>query len=89
MRLLRRTAQFKCDVERQIKRGKKLDLLKTVVTLLIEGNELSKNYSDHPLAGGYRGTRECHLDPDWLLIYEITYDEVILIRTGTHADLFE
>jgi mRNA interferase YafQ len=88
-RLLRRTSQFKRDVKRQIKRGKNVDSLKMVVTLLVEGSELPENFYDHPLIGGYRGTRECHISPDWLLIYEITQDELILIRTGTHSDLFD
>ena len=89
MRLLRRTGQFKHDVKRQIKRGKDLALLKTVVTSLAEVGSLADTYHDHALIGGYRGSRECHLEPDWLLIYELTEDELILIRTGSHSDLFE
>jgi len=89
MRLLRRTSQFKRDIKRQIKRGKDLALLKEVILLLSEGQVLKSKNRDHVLAGGYQGTRECHLEPDWLLIYELTKDELILIRTGSHADLFE
>jgi mRNA interferase YafQ len=89
MRLLRRTSQFKRDFKRQIKRGKDLALLREVILLLSEGQELQSKHRDHVLAGGYLGTRECHLEPDWLLIYELNKDELILIRTGSHTDLFE
>jgi mRNA interferase YafQ len=88
-RQLRRTSQFKRDVKRQVKRGKNPAVLKKVITLLVDGAEMADTYHDHPLVGGYRGSRECHLEPDWLLIYELTEDELILIRTGSHADLFE
>ena len=88
-RAIRRTSQFKRDVKRQIKRGKNLALLKDIITSLTEGIILNDKYRDHPLLGGYRGARECHLEPDWLLIYELSDHELILIRTGSHADLFE
>lgn len=88
-RFLRRTNQFKRDVKRQSKRGKNLTLLKNALRLLLEQGSLPDAYRDHPLLGGYHGTRECHLEPDWLLIYELTEDELILVRTGSHADLFE
>jgi mRNA interferase YafQ len=50
---------------------------------------LEPHHRDHDLSGQYKGTRECHIEPDWLLIYELTKDDIILIRTGTHSDLFD
>lgn len=88
-RLLPRTNQFKRDVKRQAKRGKNLLVLKSALVILMEQGNLPDNNRDHPSLGGYRGARECHLESDWLLIYELTEDELILIRTGTHADLFD
>jgi mRNA interferase YafQ len=89
MRLVRRSSQFKRDVKRQVKRGKKLSTLMFVVKLLAESRTMPDRYRDHSLLGGYRGTRECHIEPDWLLIYEVSDEELVLIRTGSHADLFE
>jgi len=89
VKALRRTSQFKVDLRCQKKRGKDLDKLKRVIEDLISGRTLSRDYRDHQLIGKYRGTRECHIEPDWLLIYEKTSDEIILIRTGSHTDLFQ
>ncbi len=89
MRTIRRTTQFKKDVKRMKKRGKDVRKLREVVEKITKGRELEAKYRDHVLVGQYRGTRECHLEPDWLLIYELGQEEVVLIRTGTHADLFE
>ena len=85
---LRRTSQFRRDAKRAKKRGKDLAKLRAVVEALAAGEVLPATLRDHALLGGYRGSRECHLEPDWLLIYETTREEVVLIRTGTHADLF-
>ncbi len=71
------------------KRGKDVRKLREVVEKITKGRDLEAKYRDHVLVGQYRGTRECHLEPDWLLIYELGQEEVVLIRTGTHADLFE
>ena len=73
-----------------IKRGYDTDLLNEVVTIIAAGKELPEKYRDHPLRGNYGGCRECHITTDWLLIYEISDDELILYltRTGTHSDLF-
>ena len=87
-KILRRTSQFKRDYKRARKRGRDLDKLRAVVEALAAGRVLEERFRDHALLGGYKGSRECHLEPDWLLIYEAAADEVILIRTGTHADLF-
>jgi mRNA interferase YafQ len=75
-------------VKRAKRRGKDLAKLRHVLEALAAGETLAGRYRDHTLVGQYKGTRECHLEPDWLLIYESTEDEVILVRTGSHSDLF-
>ena len=89
MRTIRRTSQFKKDAKRMKKRGKDFTGFKEVVKLLISGQIKDKKYHDHTLIGQYAGTRECHIEPDWLLIYEANEDEIVLIRTGSHSDLFK
>lgn len=81
---------FKKDLKRIVRRGYNLDLLKKVVDLLAKQELLPEKYKDHSLSGEYIGYRECHITPDWLLIYQIKDDELILVlsRTGTHSDLF-
>ncbi len=88
MKTIRRTSQFKHDVKRMQKRGKDFSEFKHLIELLVNGENIDAKYRDHLLLGQYIGTRECHVEPDWLLIYEATTEELILIRTGTHADLF-
>lgn len=88
MRPIHRTSQFKKDIKRMGKRGKKFDTFKEIIEKLVAGDPLESKYRDHLLVGQYKGTRECHVEPDWLLIYEITESELILVRTGTHSDLF-
>ncbi len=83
------TRQFEKDVRRVRKRGKDMEKLKQVISALIENEPLLEKYHDHALVGNYTGRRECHIDPDWLLIYKLTKDLIIFERTGTHADLFE
>ena len=72
------------------RRGCDMQLLEKTVELLVDEQPLPLNYKDHSLSGTYAGYRECHITPDWLLIYKIKEDEVILFltRTGTHSDLF-
>ena len=84
------TAQFKKDVKIIEKRGYKIDLLTAVIEKLANGETLDESYSDHPLKGDYIGCRECHITPDWLLIYRISEKTLFLYltRTGTHSDLF-
>ena len=84
------TNRFKKDLKIAIKRGYNIDLLGTIVDMLAVGKKLPEIYKDHSLIGNYKGCRECHITPDWLLIYEIDHGEVILYltRTGTHSDLF-
>ncbi len=88
MRKLRRTSQFKKDVKRMGKRGKKFEEFKEVIGSLLAGKKLESKYKDHYLVGQYKGSRECHIEPDWLLIYELPEDALILVRTGSHSDLF-
>ena len=87
---IQRTSQFKKDYKLAKKRGCDVGLLKEAVTLLADGEKLPPKYSDHNLSGNYAGYRECHIEPDWLLVYKITESRLILTlyRTGTHSDLF-
>ncbi len=81
---------FKRDYKRIKKRGYDTGLLENVVFLLADGQELPAEYKDHELIGDYKGCRECHIAPDWLLVYEISDTDLILYltRTGTHSDIF-
>lgn len=87
---IRPTTRFQKDLKRAQKRGYNLSLLTTIIKQLAEGEALPEKNKDHPLSGDYAGCRECHITPDWLLIYEVADDELILYltRTGTHSDLF-
>jgi mRNA interferase YafQ len=82
------TSQFKRDVKRCKKRNKDMAKLKAVMNDIIHENPLPPTLKDHPLVGDYKGHRDCHLEPDWVLIYLYKGDEVRFVRTGTHADLF-
>ena len=82
------TAQFKRDFKRVRKQAKDLNILAEVAQMIREQKPLPAKYREHYLGGKYRGRRECHLAPDWLLIYKIMDDEVIFERTGSHSDLF-
>jgi mRNA interferase YafQ len=90
VRTFSRTRQFKKDVKLAGKRGKNLDRLKAVIDLLIDGEPLPSRYKDHPLHGDFVGSRDCHLEPDWVLIYTLMENDshVRFERTGTHSDLF-
>ena len=87
---VRPTTKFQKDLKRIQKRGYDLRLLKAVIVKLANGEVLEKKYKDHELAGNFISCRECHVTPDWLLIYEIHEESLILYltRTGTHSDLF-
>ena len=82
--------QFKKDLKLAQKRGYDLDKIKKVIATLANGETLEAKYRDHLLTGDYGGYRECHIQPDWLLIYFIKKDVLVLTlsRTGTHSDLF-
>jgi mRNA interferase YafQ len=88
MKIVRRTRQFKRDVKRMQRQGRQVEKLKRVLETLVKGEPLADRYRDHVLVGQYKGTRECHIEPDWLLIYELAETEIVLIRTGSHSDLF-
>ena len=83
-------SKFKRDFKRTKKRGYDLRLLETVIGILADGQPLPPQYKDHDLQGDYAGCRECHITPDWLLVYEVDDTELVLylMRTGTHSDLF-
>jgi len=85
------TTKFKKDLRLAIKRGYDVSLLDDVVSKIASGEKLPEKNKDHELKGNYSGCRECHVTPDWLLIYEISENELILYltRTGTHSDLFK
>lgn len=89
MRIIRRDFQFKRDVKRMKKRGKDMDKFKTIIHMLINTEKLPIKNKDHQLKGTLKDCRECHIEPDWLLIYRIEGSVLCLIRTGSHSDLFE
>jgi mRNA interferase YafQ len=84
------TTKFQKDLKRIAKRGYNIALLTEVIKIIANGYELSAKYKDHNLSGNYERCRECHITPDWLLVYELTDSDLILYltRTGTHSDLF-
>lgn len=92
MNSVKYTSQFKKDYKNAIKRGLNKELLFEVIDYLIKGENLPNKYQDHQLSNSkkYINARECHICPDWLLIYQVINEEMILklIRTGTHSDLF-
>ena len=89
MLTLKPTTQFRKDYKRMKKQGKDMTLLETVITDLLNEKKLDEKYLDHPLSGNYAGFRECHILPDWLLIYAVNKKQLILtaVRTGSHSDL--
>ena len=88
--IVKPTTQFKKDFKLAMKRNMKIELLEEVIAMLAMGETLPDKHKDHALTGNWVGHRECHILPDWLLIYRIE-DEVLVLtlaRTGTHSDLF-
>ena len=90
MPILETTAQFRRDYKLMKKRGCERELIETVLDKLLNGCPLEAAHRDHALTGDYAGFRECHIKPDWLLVYKIERDRLVLVaqRTGTHSDLF-
>jgi len=88
MKDLRTARKFRRDLKRITRRGLDRDRLDEVIDLLLIGEPLEEAHRDHQLEGDWKGWRECHIAPDWLLIYQTTEDEVMLARTGSHSDLF-
>jgi mRNA interferase YafQ len=84
------TSRFKKDYKLAMKRGLNIDLIDNVIRMLSSNQALPKEYNDHPLSGNWKDFRECHIEPDWLLIYRIEKDILVLTlqRTGSHSDLF-
>lgn len=85
------TNQFKKDLKLAEKQGRNLGKLFDAIDVLANGGTLDAQYRDHGLSGGYQGVRECHIEPDWLLVYEIHNDILVLMlyRLGTHSELFK
>lgn len=85
------TNQFKRDLKKAKKQNKNLDRLFEVVEKLANGEILEAKYRDHALIGNYKDSRECHIEPDWLLIYEIKNETIVLMlsRVGSHSELFK
>jgi mRNA interferase YafQ len=88
VRRIAQRRQFRDDLKRQKRRSNDIEDLIVAVELLAEQGELPSAYGAHKLSGLWSRSWECHIEPDWLLIYGVTDDEVLLIRTGTHTDLF-
>ena len=84
------TSKFKKDYKTIMKRKLDINLLDEVIRMLAHGDILPQKYNDHSLSGNFKGFRECHIAPDWLLIYSIEDNNLVLVlsRTGTHSDLF-
>lgn len=84
------TSQFKKDLKLSKKQGKNLEKLYAVIEKLANGEQLEAKYRDHELIGNYKGCRECHIEPDWLLVYEVVNETLVLVlnRLGSHSELF-
>jgi mRNA interferase YafQ len=88
IRELHTSTKFEREVELAKKRGKDFEKLKEVIGLLLEKKTLPKSLSDHPLKGEWKGYRDLHIEPDWLLIYKADAENLWLVRTGSHVDIF-
>lgn len=88
MKQLSQTQQFKKDIKRLQKRGKDLRKIKAVIEQLLSGSPLPPKNRDHQLSGNWAGHRDCHIEPDWILIYRNIEEELRLERIGSHSDLF-
>ncbi len=88
MRRVEYSGQFKRDLKRIKKRGKEMQKIRIPMELLIEGNDLPEIFLDHPLKGNWKGCRDLHIQPDWILIYRLIGNLVRFERTGSHSDLF-
>lgn len=88
------TAKFKRDYKLAMKRNLNIDILDDAIRILASGSQLPESYNDHMLSGNWKGYRECHIQPDWLLVYCIEDNDLVLVlvlvltRTGTHSDIF-
>ena len=84
-----RSSQFKKDLKKARRQGKDLNELQAVILALAEGRPLEERLRDHELTGNWRGYRECHVNPDWLLVYKVAGNELKLARIGSHAEIFD
>ena len=82
------TSRFQKDLKVVQKRRWNIELLKNIIRLLCSESSLPPKHCDHPLIGGWKGCRECHILPDWLLIYQVNEEMIVFERTGSHSDLF-
>ena len=89
MKHLSQTTKFTRDIKRMRKRGKDLSLLQRVVKMLVQDLTLPQKFKDHALIGVWQSSRDCHIEPDWLLIYTSDESSLRLERTGSHSDLFK
>ena len=80
--------QFERDLRQMEKRGKNTQKIKAVIVALVSEETLPEQYRDHILVGNFKDRRECHIEPDWLLIHRLQDHEIVFERTGSHADLF-
>jgi mRNA interferase YafQ len=88
MREIKQTAAFRRDLKKATKRGKNLSKLYAIVEALATNTPLDRKHVPHPLTGNWKPCWDCHIEPDWLLIYTVTDEAVELVRTGSHSDLF-
>ena len=88
MRTIHRGRQFRKDYKKAVRQGRDVTTLKTVIEKLVEGKPLPQEYKDHKLIGDYQEYRDCHIGPDFVLIYRVTDDALYLVRLGTHSELF-
>ena len=83
------TSQFKKDFKKIVSQGKDISKLELVLDLLLEGEKLPSKFKDHSLVGKWKNHRDCHIEPDWILIYRLLEDALILERMGSHSQLFK
>lgn len=89
MRQARFSTRFERDIRIAERRQKDIEKLRRLIALLVEGVAVPARYLDHSLKGRWAGHRDAHLEPDWIVIYRLTDDEIVFERTGTHSDLFK
>ena len=82
------TNQFKKELDLMLRRGKDKQKIAAVISSLVNQQSLEPKHRDHALSGNFKGRRDCHIEPDWLLIYKVDGDVIIFERTGTHSDIF-
>jgi len=86
---IRRTKRFKRDIKRVLRGGKEIEKILGIINILSKGQTLPPECKDHPLMGEYKGKCDCHIEPDWILIYSSRNNELVLYRTGSHSELFK